>query len=272
MTTTALSPSDLVARVISPLLAKASTTCDAWDWLVSTSRWPPGVRPGGAPALADVCGGLVDEEPGTTARRANVASHLIAVVIVAVLDDEFPAAVWSTRTTDQTGSFAIKTRERGKVMPKITPSLWFDTQAVEAAEFYTSLFKNSQILTVSHYGAAGPRPEGMVMTVNFELDGQEFIALNGGPDFTFNEALSLQVNCRSQDEVDHFWDGLCEGGEEGPCGWLKDKYGVSWQVVPTVLDELVTAPNAAKSQAAMKAMMGMGKLDIGALQAAYDQA
>jgi len=157
-------------------------------------------------------------------------------------------------------------------MSKITPCMWFDTQAEEAAEFYTALFKNSLILTVSHYGDAGPRPEGMVMTVNFELDGQEFVALNGGPDFTFNEALSLQVNCESQDEVDHFWDGLSEGGEEGPCGWLKDKYGVSWQVVPTVLNELVSAAGAAKSQAAMKAMLGMRKLDMGALQAAYDQA
>jgi predicted 3-demethylubiquinone-9 3-methyltransferase (glyoxalase superfamily) len=113
-------------------------------------------------------------------------------------------------------------------MQKITPCLWFDTEGEEAATFYTSLFKNSRILGVTRYSEAGPRPAGMVMTVSFELDGQEFTALNGGPDFTFNEALSLQVNCADQAEADHFWTGLSEGGEEGPCGWLKDKYGLSW--------------------------------------------
>ena len=157
-------------------------------------------------------------------------------------------------------------------MPKITPSLWFDTQAVEAAEFYTSLFKNSQILTVSHYGDAGPRPEGMVMTVNFELDGQEFIALNGGPEFTFDEAISFQVNCESQEEIDYFWNKLSDGGEEGPCGWLKDKFGVSWQIVPSFLmDKMLRDPDVEKGQRAMKAVLGMGKLDIAEIQAAMDQ-
>jgi predicted 3-demethylubiquinone-9 3-methyltransferase (glyoxalase superfamily) len=157
-------------------------------------------------------------------------------------------------------------------MQKITPCLWFDTEGEEAANFYTSVFKNSKILNVSRYGEAGPRPAGMVMTVNFELDGQEFIALNGGPEFTFNEALSFQVNCETQDEVDEFWDRLSEGGETGPCGWLKDKYGVSWQVVPTVLDELISDPDPEKSQRAMKAMLGMSKIDIDALRKAAEQA
>ena|SRR6266498_3900329 len=157
-------------------------------------------------------------------------------------------------------------------MQKITPCLWFDTEGEEAANFYTSVFKNSKILNVSRYGEAGPRPAGMVMTVNFELEGQEFIALNGGPEFTFNEALSFQVNCETQDEVDEFWDRLSEGGETGPCGWLKDKYGVSWQVIPTVLDELISDPDPEKSQRAMKAMLGMSKIDIDALRKAAEQA
>ena len=131
-------------------------------------------------------------------------------------------------------------------LKKITPCLWFDSDGEEAANFYTSIFKNSRILHVSHYGSAGPRPEGMVMTVNFELDGQEFIALNGGPEFTFDEAISFQVNCESQEEVDTFWTKLSAGGEEGPCGWLKDKFGVSWQIVPTVLDELIRDPDPEK--------------------------
>jgi predicted 3-demethylubiquinone-9 3-methyltransferase (glyoxalase superfamily) len=158
-------------------------------------------------------------------------------------------------------------------MQKITPCLWFDTQGEEAAQFYTSVFKNSRILEVARYGEAGPRPAGTVMTVAFELDGQQFVALNGGPDFTFNEALSLQINCDSQDEVDHYWTGLAEGGgQPGPCGWLKDRYGVSWQVVPTVLDKLLSDPDPGRSQRAMKAMLQMSKLDIEALQRAADAA
>jgi predicted 3-demethylubiquinone-9 3-methyltransferase (glyoxalase superfamily) len=156
-------------------------------------------------------------------------------------------------------------------MQKITPCLWFDTQAEDAANFYTSVFKNSRIVKISHYGEAGPREVGLVMTVEFELDGQEYVALNGGPEFTFNEALSLQINCESQDEVDYFWERLGEGGEFGPCGWLKDRYGVSWQVVPTVLNELVSDPDQAKGQRVMAAMLQMGKIDIAALRAATEQ-
>jgi predicted 3-demethylubiquinone-9 3-methyltransferase (glyoxalase superfamily) len=157
-------------------------------------------------------------------------------------------------------------------MQKITPCLWFDTQAEDAANFYTSVFKNSRIVKISHYGEAGPREVGLVMTVEFELDGQEYVALNGGPEFTFNEALSLQINCESQDEVDYFWERLGEGGEFGPCGWLKDRYGVSWQVVPTVLNELVSDPDQAKGQRVMAAMLQMGKIDVAALRAAAEQA
>jgi predicted 3-demethylubiquinone-9 3-methyltransferase (glyoxalase superfamily) len=153
-------------------------------------------------------------------------------------------------------------------MQKITPCLWFDTDGEEAANFYTSVFNNSRILDIARYGAAGPGPEGAVMTVTFELDGQKFVALNGGPQFTFNEAISFQVSCETQDEVDYFWSNLSEGGEEGPCGWLKDKYGVSWQIVPTALVELISDPDAVKSQEAIKAMLGMRKIDIEALQRA----
>ncbi len=153
---------------------------------------------------------------------------------------------------------------------RITPCLWFDTQGEEAANFYTSIFDNSRIVQVSHYNDAGPRPAGMVLMVDFVLDGQSFLALNGGPEFTFDEAISFQVNCESQEEVDEFWDKLTDGGEEGPCGWLKDKFGVSWQIVPTVLDELVRDPDPERSQRAMKAMMGMTKFDIAELQRAAD--
>ncbi|MER7954697.1 VOC family protein [Streptomyces sp. NPDC096030] len=155
-------------------------------------------------------------------------------------------------------------------MPRITPNLWFDTQGKEAAEFYCSVFPHSEIRRISYYGEAGPREAGSVMTVDFVLDGKEFTALNGGPDFTFNEALSLLVDCADQDEVDHYWSRLSEGGEEGPCGWLKDRFGVSWQIVPSVLEELIADPDEARAQRAMKAMLGMGKLDIAALLAAAD--
>ena len=153
-------------------------------------------------------------------------------------------------------------------MPKITPCLWFDTEAEEAANFYVSLFPNSKIVQVSHYGDAGPRPVGMVMTVEFSLDGQEFTGLNGGPDFRFNEAVSFQVDCETQEELDRFWYALSAGGDEGPCGWLKDKYGVSWQIVPAMLKKLIDDPDTAKAQRAMSAMLQMGKLDIEALQTA----
>jgi predicted 3-demethylubiquinone-9 3-methyltransferase (glyoxalase superfamily) len=157
-------------------------------------------------------------------------------------------------------------------MPKVTPWLWFDTESEQAANFYISVFKNSRIVSVSHYGDAGPRPAGMVMTVAFELDGQPLVALNGGSDFTFNEAISLQIDCETQDEVDYFWTSLTEGGEAGPCGWLKDKFGLSWQVVPRGLETLLADPDPERAQRAMAAMLTMGKLDIGALERAADGA
>jgi predicted 3-demethylubiquinone-9 3-methyltransferase (glyoxalase superfamily) len=157
-------------------------------------------------------------------------------------------------------------------LTKITPCLWFDDRGEAAANFYTGIFENSRVTRVTHYGSAGPRPEGMVMTVNFELAGQEFVALNGGPEFTFSEAISFQVNCQSQEEVDELWEKLCDGGEPGPCGWLKDKFGVSWQIVPTALHELIGDPDPERSQRAMKAMLGMGKIDIAEVQRAAEQA
>ncbi len=157
-------------------------------------------------------------------------------------------------------------------MRKVTPCLWFDTEGEDAAKFYTSVFPNSKILEVARYGSAGPRPEGTVMTVNFELDGQEFVALNGGPDFTFSEAVSFQVNCESQEEVDTYWSKLSEGGEEGPCGWLKDKFGLSWQIVPARLPELLSDPDREKSQRVMAAMLNMRKIEIDALEKAAAEA
>jgi predicted 3-demethylubiquinone-9 3-methyltransferase (glyoxalase superfamily) len=153
-------------------------------------------------------------------------------------------------------------------MHDITPWLWFDTEGEEAANFYTSVFPNSRILDVARYGSAGPRPEGTVMTVTFELDGRKFGALNGGPDFTFNEAISFQVSCKNQEEVDMFWSKLSDGGEEGPCGWLKDRYGVSWQIVPTALTELLGDPDREKSQRVMAAMLKMKKIEIDELERA----
>jgi predicted 3-demethylubiquinone-9 3-methyltransferase (glyoxalase superfamily) len=153
-------------------------------------------------------------------------------------------------------------------MDEITPCLWFDSEGEEAARFYTSVFPDSRILEVVRYGAAGPGPEGTVMTVSFELDGQKFVALNGGPEFTFSEAISFQVGCRTQEEVDAFWSKLSEGGEQGPCGWLKDRYGVSWQIVPTVLAELLSDPDPQRSQRVMRAMLQMKKLEIDALERA----
>jgi predicted 3-demethylubiquinone-9 3-methyltransferase (glyoxalase superfamily) len=157
-------------------------------------------------------------------------------------------------------------------MPKITPFLWFDTQAEEAAKFYTSVFPNSKIVTVARYGEAGPGPKGSVMTVEFELDGQRMIALNGGPVFKFTEAISLSVDCETQEEVDHYWEKLSQGGEQAPCGWLKDKYGLSWQVNPTVLGELLSSPDAKKAKRVMEAMLKMKKIDIAALKAAAEAA
>jgi len=157
-------------------------------------------------------------------------------------------------------------------MPRITPNLWFDTQGEEAAELYVSVFPNSKITNVSRYGDAGPRPAGTVMTVDFELDGHPFTAINGGPEFTFDEAVSFLINCDDQDEVDHYWTKLSDGGEEGPCGWLKDRYGLSWQVIPKALGELLGDPDPGRSQRAMTAMLGMQKIDVDALHAAADGA
>jgi predicted 3-demethylubiquinone-9 3-methyltransferase (glyoxalase superfamily) len=155
-------------------------------------------------------------------------------------------------------------------MPQITPNLWFDKEGEEAAKFYTSVFPNSEIKGVLRYTDAGPGPAGAVVTVDFVLDGQPFTAINGGPLFTFDEAVSMLISCADQDEVDHYWNALTEGGEESQCGWLKDKYGLSWQVVPAVLDELMSDPDKGRAERATKAMLGMKKLDVAALQAAAD--
>ena len=151
---------------------------------------------------------------------------------------------------------------------KIIPCLWFDTEGEEAATFYTSVFDNSRIIDVSHYGEGGMRRAGMVMTVVFEIDGQQFTALNGGPEFTFDEAISFQIDCATQDEVDRLWDALSDGGEEGPCGWLKDRFGVSWQVIPAALPRLLADPDPARAQKAMAAMLQMNKIDIAELERA----
>jgi predicted 3-demethylubiquinone-9 3-methyltransferase (glyoxalase superfamily) len=160
-------------------------------------------------------------------------------------------------------------------MQKITPFLWFDNQAEEAVKFYTSIFKNSKIKSVTRYGEAGAevsgRPKGTVMTVTFELEGQEFIALNGGPHFTFSPAISFIVNCEKQEEVDELWEKLSEGGEKEQCGWLKDKYGVSWQIVPTVLGGMLQDKDPNKSEKVMEALLQMGKIDIKTLKQAYEQ-
>jgi predicted 3-demethylubiquinone-9 3-methyltransferase (glyoxalase superfamily) len=153
---------------------------------------------------------------------------------------------------------------------KIVTNLWFDTEAEEAAEFYTSLFENSRIANVSRYPEGAPREAGMVMTVEFELDGQRFVGINGGPEFTFDEAISLQISCEDQDEVDYFWERLTDGGEESQCGWLKDRYGLSWQVVPKGMEEVFSDPDPERARRATQAMLGMRKLDIAALRSAAE--
>ena len=153
-------------------------------------------------------------------------------------------------------------------MPELTPCLWFDTEGEEAANFYTSVFPNSRVVHVSRYGEAGPRPAGTVMTVSFEIDGKPFLALNGGPEFSFSEAISFQVDCKSQEEVDHYWSTLSDGGEEGPCGWLKDRFGLSWQIVPSRLPELLSDADSAKAQRVMGAMLKMRKIEIAELERA----
>ena len=160
-------------------------------------------------------------------------------------------------------------------LQKITPFLWFDNQAEEAVNFYTSIFKNSKIKSVTRYGEAGAeasgRPKGTVMTIAFQLDGQEFAALNGGPHFKFTEAISFVVNCETQDEVDELWEKLSEGGEKGQCGWLRDKYGMSWQIVPTFLDEMLQDRDPKKSEKVMEALLQMDKIDIKTLKQAYEE-
>jgi predicted 3-demethylubiquinone-9 3-methyltransferase (glyoxalase superfamily) len=154
---------------------------------------------------------------------------------------------------------------------KITPFLWFDSQAEEAMNFYVSIFKNSKVVSVTRYGDGGPGPKGTVMTAAFQLEGQGFVALNGGPQFTFSPAISFVVNCQTQQEVDELWNKLSAGGEKQKCGWLKDKYGLSWQIVPTVLSELLQDKNAERSKRVIQAMLQMDKIDIKGLKQAYGQ-
>lgn len=156
-------------------------------------------------------------------------------------------------------------------MQKITPFLWFENQAEEAMNFYISIFKNSKIVSMNRYGDEGPGPKGAVMTAKFMIEGQEFVALNGGPQFTFSEAISFVINCETQDEIDDYWENLSEEGEEQGPGWVKDKYGLSWQIVPTILEELMNSGDSSKSQRVMMAMMGMYKMDIEKLRQAYDK-
>ncbi|HSB10596.1 MAG TPA: VOC family protein [Blastocatellia bacterium] len=155
-------------------------------------------------------------------------------------------------------------------MQKITPFLWFDDKAEDAMNFYISIFRNSKVLSVTRYGDAGPGPKGSIMTAEFQLDGQAFIALNGGPHFKFTEAISFSVNCETQQEVDELWEKLSEGGEKGRCGWLKDKYGLSWQVNPAVLGEMLQDKDPEKAKRVMEAMLQMGKIDIKTLKQAYE--
>ena len=156
-------------------------------------------------------------------------------------------------------------------MQKITPFLWFDGKAEEAMNFYVSIFKNSKVGSVARYGEGGPRPKGTVLSATFQLEGQDFFALNGGPQFKFTPAISLFVNCETQQEVDELWEKLSEGGEKEKCGWLKDKYGLSWQIIPSVLGKLLQDKDAEKSKRVMQAMMQMDKIDVNGLQKAYDR-
>ena len=155
-------------------------------------------------------------------------------------------------------------------MAKIIPFLWFDGQAEEAARFYTSIFKNSKLGDILYWGNTGPGPKGSVLTVDFELDGQKFVALNGGPEFKFTEAVSFEIECRDQEEVDMYWEKLSAGGEKSQCGWLKDRYGLSWQVTPAILTKMLKDRDTAKADRVMTAMMGMSKLEIAELERAYD--
>jgi predicted 3-demethylubiquinone-9 3-methyltransferase (glyoxalase superfamily) len=160
--------------------------------------------------------------------------------------------------------------EEAHMASQIVPNLWFDTQAEEAADYYCSVFKDSRILTKTHYTGVGPRQEGTVMTVEWEINGTRFVGINGGPQFTFSEAVSFLVECEDQDEIDYYWDRLTDGGQEGPCGWCKDRFGLSWQIVPTGMDALFSDPDKSKAERGMKAMFEMKKIDVAALRAAAD--
>jgi predicted 3-demethylubiquinone-9 3-methyltransferase (glyoxalase superfamily) len=153
---------------------------------------------------------------------------------------------------------------------RITPNLWFDTESEEAAEFYTGIFPNSRIVNVTHYTEGAPREAGMVMTVEFELDGNRFVGINGGSEFKFSEAISFEIVCKDQEEIDYYWERLTDGGEEVQCGWLRDRYGLSWQVVPTGMEELFADPDKTRAERAMKAMLGMVKIDVAELRRAAD--
>jgi predicted 3-demethylubiquinone-9 3-methyltransferase (glyoxalase superfamily) len=155
-------------------------------------------------------------------------------------------------------------------MPRITPNFWFDTEGLDAAKFYVSIFPNSEITDVSYYSDAGPRPAGTVLAVNFVLDGQAYTIINGGPEFTFDEAISFSIDCKDQEEVDYYWANLSDGGEEGQCGWLKDRFGLSWQVIPRGLAEVLGDPDPDRAGRATQAMFGMQKLDLAALRAAAE--
>jgi predicted 3-demethylubiquinone-9 3-methyltransferase (glyoxalase superfamily) len=170
---------------------------------------------------------------------------------------------------------AVRIKPKGRVASRITPFLWFDNQAEEAAKFYTSVFSSiwgsegTKVGSIARYGEAGPGQKGTVMVATFQIDGQEFVALNGGPQFKFTEAVSFVINCKTEKEVDHFWNKLCEGGEESMCGWLKDKYGLSWQVVPVILNQMLTDKDPAKAKRVMEAMLKMRKIDIPLIKKAY---
>jgi predicted 3-demethylubiquinone-9 3-methyltransferase (glyoxalase superfamily) len=206
---------------------------------------------------------LAPHPPGERLRPGHVCGHVRSV---ATRGDQLSM---SDRSTTMAAPTRCASRKEPAVQ-KIVPSLWFDTQAEEAADFYVSIFENSRIVEVARYGSAGPRPEGTVMTVDFELAGQRFNALNGGPDFTFTEATSLIVNCETQDEVDRLWETLSQGGEPGPCGWIKDRFGFSWQIVPIALGEMLSDPDHVKAQRAMAAMLQMSKIDVDALGRAFE--
>jgi predicted 3-demethylubiquinone-9 3-methyltransferase (glyoxalase superfamily)/uncharacterized protein YndB with AHSA1/START domain len=179
--------------------------------------------------------------------------------------------VYSLAGMQQSIDKLAESLKKGSIIKKITPFLWFDDQAEEAMNFYISIFKNSRILRITRFGDEVPGPKGKVMTATFVLDGQELMALNGGPEFKFNEAVSFFVNCETQEEVDELWEKLSEGGEKGECGWLKDKYGLSWQIVPTILGEMLNDPDPFKAKRATEAMLKMSKLDIAGLKQAYEQ-